>query len=131
MAAGWKKFLLEGDAAAPSDAEPEDVGTVAAAGVAADCSRSDHVHRIDDGAIDASSLFAAGVVDNAALAEDAVEADNLLETDTYTMAKLILSGADPGSELVLTPKSASASVVVGTIYFDTEDDRPKVYVAAV
>jgi len=121
MAAGWKKILLEGDAAAPSDEDPHDIGTTAAEGVAADCSRHDHVHVIGAGAINAANMLANDIVEAAALDDDGV----------FTIGRLIVAGADPLSEILLTPKSTCATPAVGIIYFDTEDDHPKVYVASV
>lgn len=69
----WKKVLLEGDAASPSDNTPQPIGTTGAAGTGAACSRDDHVHVLGVGCINAANLFAAGVIDAAALGTDAVE----------------------------------------------------------
>jgi len=145
---GWTKVLLAGDAAELSDVAPQDVikqtasagvatfasrddhlhdvtvaaptavGTTAAEGSATSLVRSDHVHDLGDGCIDAAALFAA----------DVVEAAAVKETDSFEMAKLTLSGADPGSEIVLTPKASSASTTEGTLFYDADDNHLYVYV---
>ena len=53
-------------------ATPTSVGTANSAGVATTLPRSDHVHDIANGAIDSAALFAAGVVDAAAMANRTV-----------------------------------------------------------
>lgn len=77
MAGTWNKILLEGDAAAPSDDEPQSVATLADKGVSATCSRSDHVHDTAAGFIDNADKFGTGVVDTTALGPDAVTGDKI------------------------------------------------------
>jgi hypothetical protein len=55
-------------AAYGTPAAAADVGTTPAAGTGDNPAREDHVHQIGSGAIDASAMFAAGVVDAVALA---------------------------------------------------------------
>jgi len=97
---------------------PVAVGTVLAEGTGTSFARDDHVHDLGAGCIDAAALFAADVVEPAAV----------LDTGAFTMAKVILTGADPGSEIVLTPKISSASVVEGTMFYDSDDNHVYVYV---
>jgi len=79
MPVDWKKILLEGDAAEPSDASPQSVGTTPEAGTGTKCSRADHVHDIGAGAIDASDLFVAGVVDETALGPDVITGEKIAD----------------------------------------------------
>ena len=44
------------------------------------------------------------------------------------LTKAVFRGADPGSEIVLTPKISSASVVEGTVFYDSDDNHLYVYV---
>jgi len=44
------------------------------------------------------------------------------------LTKAVFSGADPGSEIVLTPKVSSASTVEGTIFYDSDDNHLYCYV---
>ena len=71
----------------PDSAAPVAVGTSTSAGVATTVSLSDHAHVIGVGAIDASNLFAAGVVDSAAIGAGEVGTTEL-EDDSVTSAKL-------------------------------------------
>lgn len=57
-------------AALGTPAAAADIGTTAAAGTGDNPAREDHVHQIGTGAIDTAAMFAAGVVDKAAI-EDA------------------------------------------------------------
>ena len=124
----WKKILLAGDAAElEATLNPAAVGTTASPGTGTTASKYDHVHVLGAGCINASNLFAAGVVDAAAIGDDAVGAAELSDTGSFTMAKLTLSGADPGSEIVLTPKVSSASTTEGTIFYDADDNHLYVY----
>lgn len=66
---------------------PVAVGTALAEGAGADFARSNHVHTIGSGAINAASMFAAGVVDLAAIAANAVGTSELVD-DAVTNAKI-------------------------------------------
>lgn len=117
MAAGFKKILITGDAAVMSDGNPAQIGTVLSAGVVASGSREDHVHTIGTGAINNSNLFAASVVDNAAMADDAIKAAEIDATATdITLA-----------QVVLTPTASGTGTTEGTIFYDSEDDHLYVY----
>ena len=117
MAAGFKKILITGDAAELSDEDPHAIGTTAAAGVATDASRHDHVHIIGTGAINASAMFAASVVDNAAMADDAIKAAEIDATATDIEL----------SQIILTPKATATGTTEGTIFYDSDDDHLYVY----
>lgn len=67
---------------------PPDIATAGAAGAAAGPARSDHTHKVGTGALNASGMFAAGVVNAAALGTDAVTAVKIL-ADAVTTAKII------------------------------------------
>lgn len=56
----------------PTAPTPSDIATAAATGSNAAPAHGDHVHKIGTGAINSSGMFAAGVVDAAALGTDAV-----------------------------------------------------------
>jgi len=116
--AEYKKILLAGDAAELSDVAPLSVGTVAAEGTGAAASREDHVHDIGVGAIDASNLFAASVVDNAAMADDAIGAAEI--NSAATDIEL--------SQLILTPKATATGTTEGTMFYDSDDNHLYVYV---
>lgn len=99
-------------------AVPSSVGTTAAEGTGTSFVRNDHVHDLGNGSIDAAALFAADVVEPAAV----------LDTGVFTMGKLTLTGADPSSEIILTPKVSSASTTEGTMFYDSDDNHLYVYV---
>jgi len=86
--ATWKEIAYVDNVATLSDLTPQSVGTSAAAGTGTDASRDDHVHDLGTGCIDASALFAAGVVDTTALGADAVDgtkiADDAIDSEHYT-----------------------------------------------
>jgi len=113
----WKKILLEGDAVALSDVNPVAIGTTASPGTASLGSRDDHVHIIGTGAISASTMFSAGVVDANAIASNAVGASELDETATDITFK----------QIILTPSTSGSGTSAGTIYYDSDDFHPYVY----
>jgi hypothetical protein len=116
--AGFVKILMTGDAAVLSDDDAHDIGTTAAEGVATDASRHDHVHVVGSGAINNANMFAASVVDAAAIGSNAVAASEIDETATdITFAQIVLATTD-------TPVGTTA----GTLYFDTSEGHLKVYV---
>lgn len=88
---------------------PASVGTANAEGAGTGFARDTHVHDIANGAIDGSALFAAGVVDNAALGAGAVTPPKV--TVNYARVR----------------RAANQTLTTGVaadISFDTEDDDP-------
>jgi len=149
--AEWKKILVEGDASelsATDSSDIADVGTVEAAGTGSTASRVDHVHTIGTGAIDAANLFAADVVENAAIAADAIATVQILNSavttakitaSAVTTAKINIddnldfnanSALDFGLETVssMTSSEATTSEFVGRIVFDNTNSRPYIYI---
>ena len=118
----WKKILLEGDAATLSDSTPQPIGTTASAGTATDASRSDHVHTIGDGAINSSTMFASGVVDNNALADGAVTVSKI-----NIDANLSFNENEAVEMALENLSSEPTTSKVGRIYFNTTDNHPYVY----
>lgn len=84
-----------------------DIGTVPAAGVATGPARADHVHQIGGGAIDGSGMFAAGVIDAAAINNDAVTTTAIID-DAVTTPKIVDSA-------VTSAKIADATITTGDI----------------
>lgn len=78
------------------------VGTANSEGSAATFARSDHVHDLAAGVIDTSSFFAAGVVDAAAIATDAV--------GSAEIAALAVGSAELAANAVIAGKIASGGV---------------------
>jgi hypothetical protein len=70
--------------ALPAAAVPSSIGTTLSAGAATSLTRSDHVHNIGTGAINASTMFAAGVVNAAAIGTDAVTTGKILNANVTT-----------------------------------------------
>lgn len=68
--ATWKQIAFLDEVANLSDVAALSVGTATAAGTGTEASREDHVHDLGAACIDAAALFAADVVDKAALAAD-------------------------------------------------------------
>lgn len=99
-----------------------DIGTAAAAGTGDDPAREDHVHKIGTGAINSSGMFAADVVNAAAIAANAVGAseiatgavgateiaDNAVGTNHLFVESVVEAKIGPGA--VTTSKIADASV---------------------
>ena len=131
MAVVWKKVLLEGDAASPSDNAPANVGTTAAAGTGTACSRDDHVHDTAPGFIDAADKFAAGVVDTAALGAAAVTSAKIAQLT----AALDFGGQQAQDVVIHTVADATAlaalTPVVGKLAWQTDELHPYVCTSAV
>lgn len=94
-----------------------DIGTAAATGSGDDAAREDHVHKIGAGAINSAGMFAAGVVDAAAIATDAVTSAEILAgavgtaelaSDAVTTIKILDAN-------VTTPKILDANVTTAKI----------------
>jgi len=115
----WTKILLAGDAAELETTETAvSVGTTPSAGSGATASKYDHVHVMGVGSINASNLFASSVVDNAAMADDAIGAAEIDATATdITFAQIIL-----------TPAASGTGTTEGTLMYDSDDDHLYVYV---
>ena len=131
MAVTWKKVLLDGDAAVPSDAAPANVGITAAAGVGAACSRDDHVHDTAAGFIDSATKFGAGVVDTTALGVAAVTSPKI----AVLSALLDFGGYQAKDVVIHTVANAAAlaalTPVVGKIAWQTDTLHPYVCTVAV
>jgi hypothetical protein len=103
-------------AAYGTPATPASVGTAGSAGSGNNPSKEDHVHDLGVGSIDAANLFAAGVVDAAALAADSVGSSEL-QNDSVT-AGIIADGAIDGAGLFVAgvvDAAAIATDAVGTL----------------
>lgn len=88
------------------------VGTSLSEGVASTISRSDHAHDIAVGGIDSSTLFAAGVVDSAAIGSQEVGTSEL-EDDSVTSDKFGPGAVDTtalGDDEVTSSKFATGAV---------------------
>lgn len=94
------------------------VGTTAAEGTSTSFSRADHVHDLAVGSIDASNLFAASVVDNAAMADDAIGAAEINATATDIAF----------AQVILTPAATGTGTTEGTVFYNSTDDHMYVYV---
>lgn len=134
MAVEWKKILLEGDAAIPSDATPANVGTTADKGTSAECSRADHVHDTAAGFIDNADKFAAGVVDTTALGADAVDgtkiADDAVGSEHIEplSAELDFAGQQAKDMVLHTVADATArnalTAIKGKVVWQTDQTHP-------
>ena len=126
---GWKKILLEGDAAVLSNTAPVNVDhAVAGAGVATDASRRDHKHDLDEGVIGTlkpvDGTAAALGTNNAVPHLDHIHALGPLVANLDFAKKQATGMAlDVQATAPLTP-------VDGQIYQNSVDDHPYVYVAA-
>lgn len=100
---------------------PASVGTVLSDGVAATVARADHVHDLGAGSVDASGLFAAGVIDAAALANLAVTTAKIadLAVTLGKIADLAVSDAKLASNAVTTAKIADGAVTLSKLGSDT------------
>lgn len=74
---------------------PPSIGTSNSAGAAAGPARSDHTHEIGSGAIDGSAMFAAGVVNSAAIADLNVTTAKIAD-DAVTAGKIAAAVAGAG-----------------------------------
>jgi len=114
----WKKILLTGDAAELEGAEnPAAVGTTASPGTGATASKYDHVHVLGAGCINNANLFAAGVVDAAAIGANAVGNSEINNTATDIAF----------AQIILTPAAAGTGTTEGTLFYDSDDDHLYVY----
>jgi hypothetical protein len=105
MVATWKKLAFSEEVAALSNADPANVGVTAAEGVAVDASRSDHVHRLANGAVDIAAILANDVVGSEHI--EALSADLDFAKNEATGMALDNQAAPP------------ATPVLGQIYFHT------------
>jgi len=128
--AGWKKILLEGDAAAPSDNAPQDTDFLdASAGVGANCARDDHKHDVpealvgDIAAVDGSAAATGS-------ANKFVRADHV-----HALGPLVADldfGKNNANNMALhAAADAPADPVDGQVYYDTTggDLHPYIYQA--
>ena len=123
----FKKILLEGDAAVPSDVAPVDTDfAVAAAGDATTVSRQNHKHDLNEGVIGTlkpvdGTAKALGT-DNAVAHLDHIHALGPLVANLDFAKKQATAMA---LDVQATPPSTP---VAGQIYFDTVTGHPFVYV---
>lgn len=90
----------------PGFGTPSSVGTSNSAGAGDTVARSTHVHAIGTGAINLSAMFAAGVVDAAALATNSVE--TLKIADLAVTGGKLANGAVTSSKLGVDAVTSSA-----------------------
>lgn len=86
---------------------PPAIGTSASAGAAAGPARSDHTHNIGSGAINSAGMFAAGVVDTAAIAD--------VNVTTGKVADLAVTTGKINDLAVTTGKIAASAVTAAKI----------------
>ncbi len=118
-----------GTVASLTGSAPANVGTAAAVGAATDAARANHVHDTDAGFIDLADKFAAGVIDNPALADNAVDTEEINTNAVGADAIDTLANDIAFNQVLLTPISDGVGTTVGTIYYDLEDDALFVFVA--
>jgi len=124
MAVTWKKLAFYDEVAIVSDEVSHDVGTTAAAGVATDASRHDHVHRLGNGSVDVAAVLASNVVETAKINADAVDgtkiADDAVGSEHIEALSAALDFAgNQATDLVLhNSADVPATAVLGKIYFD-------------
>ncbi len=126
---GWKKLLLEGDAAVLSDSAPVDVDFAAAsAGVGTTASRYDHKHSVPEALV--SDLAA---VDGGAAAIGS--ANRFVRADhKHALGPLVADlnfnehEADAMALQNLTAADAVVTTKLGRVYFDPLDRHPYIYV---
>ena len=126
-----------GGAAVLTDAAPADVGTTAAVGAGSLAARENHVHDTASGFIDNVNKFAASVVDNAAMADNAIAnaelADNAVDTaelNTNSVGFDAIDTADEAilfSQIILNPKTTGSGTTEGTLFYDSDDDHLYVF----
>lgn len=97
---------------------PADVGTTAAVGAGTEAARDNHVHDTAAGFIDNADKFATGVVDDAAIAANAVGNSEIKNTAIDIAF----------NQIILTPKATGDGTTVGTLFYDSDDDHPYVFV---
>jgi hypothetical protein len=125
MAVTWKKLAYLDEVATLSDEVSHDVGTVAAAGVATDAARHDHVHRLGNGAVDVTAVLANDVVDGSKIADDAIGSEHIEPLS----AKLECNGQQLENAVLENGAADPATPVLGKIYFKTGDTHPYVCTA--
>jgi len=97
-----------GDELVDGATSPASVGTAASSGTATKPPRMDHAHDLGVGCIDAANLFAADVVDAAAI------------DDTATDIAF--------AQIILTPAATGTGTTEGTLFYDSDDDHLYCYV---
>jgi hypothetical protein len=124
--AGWKKVLLEGDAAELSDVAPEDVDFgAAAAGVAATASRQDHKHDVPEAEVGDLAAVDGGAA-AIGTADKFVRADHKHALGPL-VADLEFAKHEASQMAVQNAAEAPADPVAGQIYFNTGDNHPYIY----
>jgi len=131
----WEEIGFTSSIVQLSSSAPADIGTTAAAGSGSTGARSDHVHKIGTGAINASTMFASGVVDATALASNAIT-NAKIASSAVTTAKINIDANLAFNQkqavgMVLHSASTapnSGSEVAGQIYYDTVTKTVKIWV---
>jgi len=119
MTVTWKEIAFLEDVATLSNGTPASVGTTASAGTGTAAAREDHVHDLGVGCIDASDLFASGVVDSTAIGTDAVGSEHI---KTLT-ANLDFGGYEATDMVVMQSAEEQTTPVVGKLWQDTDDQK--------
>jgi hypothetical protein len=123
----WKKILLEGDAAVPSDTAPVDTDfTVASAGVATDVSRQDHKHDLNEGVI--GTLKAIDGTAKALGTDNAVPHLDHIHALGPLVANLDFAKHQATSLVLDVQATAPLTPVAGQVYHNSVDGHPYVYV---
>lgn len=99
-------------AALGTPAAPASIGTANSAGSGDNPAREDHVHEIGAGAIDTASMFAAGVIDAAAIGANAVGSSELADNavDTGAIADNAVTTAKIADDQVTAAKIADGAI---------------------
>ena len=106
---------------------PENVGTVAAVGAGTEAARDNHVHDTAAAFIDNVDKFASSVVDNAAMADNAIDTAEL-NTNAVSADAIDQTAEDIlFSQIVLNPKTTGSGTTVGTLFYDSDDNRLKIF----
>ena len=108
----------QGAVASLTSNAPADVGTTAAVGNGTEAARDNHVHDTAAGFIDLADKFASGVVDQAAIGANAVGNSEIRNSDTDIAF----------NQIILTAKTTGDGTVNGTLFYDSDDNRLKVFI---
>ncbi len=107
---------------------PESVGVANAVGAGTEAARDNHVHDTAAGFIDNNDKFAAAVIENSALADNAVDSEelntNAVGNDAIDNAATDIAFA----QIIITPTTDGTGTTVGTIFYDSDDDHLYVFV---
>ena len=127
MAVIWKEIAFVQDVALLSAQTAHDIGTTAAAGVATDASKHDHVHVLGAACVDNSTIAnTAGVlsikadgIGAAQIADDAVGSEHI----EALSAALDFAGYQSLDMVIHQKSTASTTPVVGKLWHDSDDQK--------